>query len=349
MIPWEYTETELWRIGEANVSLFHVFGLTAIGETVLAFSEARYGTASDAGSLHDIWMRVSRDGGRSFEKPVILLSNKGHHCWTNPVPVYDRETKRLFLFFSDNDENLRTDSFIMYSDNLGQTWSTPTPVAMPESLPFHLAGPGHGIQLESGRLLVPFWHRRGLDVLADRRGYCVSCLASDDHGISWRMSEMFGQACHASESRIVETDDGLLWVVRPGQPGDTGRYFCRSYDEGDTWTTMQPLAIGPANNCDDGLISFGNIVLLSRISWIEKRRDMEILISTNSGRTFTQRMSLMPGDAMPGYSDLCLLPGNEPTIGLLHCRCNHVLFSRISLQALTSGKHGGTERKVWLG
>lgn len=65
MSSWEYTETELWRHGQDGASLFHVFGLIAVGQTVLAFSEARSGEAGDAGCTHDLWMRKSTDGGRS--------------------------------------------------------------------------------------------------------------------------------------------------------------------------------------------------------------------------------------------------------------------------------------------
>ena len=62
MAKWEYTETELWRHGEDDIAMLHVFGLVSLGKTVLAFCEARYGSGGDSGCPHDIWMRRSTDG-----------------------------------------------------------------------------------------------------------------------------------------------------------------------------------------------------------------------------------------------------------------------------------------------
>ena len=70
-------------------------------------------------------------------------------------------------------------------------------------------------------------------------------------------------------------------------------------------------------------------VLLSRVSRPEKecRRDMEICISHDGGKTFPTHFALPQGDATPGYSDLCAL--DSDTVGLLHCHEGRVLFPRI--------------------
>ena len=88
-------------------------------------------------------------------------------------------------------------------------------------------------------------------------------------------------------------------------------------------------------------------MLLSRIGDPEKRLDMEMRISLDGGVSFTDTFKLMAGDAMPGYSDLCVIEEEQPVIGLLHCRNNHVMFSRISLQTLTGGKYDNTSRNCW--
>lgn len=270
----------------------------------MAFAEARYGDGGDVGCRHDIWMRRSRDGGRSFEESVCLCPSEGSRIWTNPVPVYDGQSGRLFLFYSDNPDNCRTENYLMYSDDWGNHWSAPqrmngwleTGETPP---PFHLAGPGHGIQLtrgeKAGRLIVPFWHRQwGPNRPASERGYCVSALYSDDHGESWHHTAYIGQACMANESRIVETKAGLRWVIRPIGPC---RYTCQSSDGGITWTTPGPMALGPANNCNAGAISvegkagYGDMLLVSRISGLKRRENMEILISLDGGETFVDRLA----------------------------------------------------------
>ena len=364
MSKWEYTETELWRHGENGIALFHVFGVIAVKNMVLALSEAREGNGSDARCPHSIWMRRSIDGGKNFEPTVCLIPAGGVRCLTNAAAVYDREIHRIFVFYAENFQNCATKNFLIYSDDMGVSWSEEESVNdMLETgenpMPLHLTGPGHGIQIKqgefAGRLLMPFWHRRyGVDVPTEKREYCVSALYSDDHGKSWKHTDYVNKKCMANESRIVETRSGLLWVLRAGY-GNPCRFSSFSRDGGVTWSEEVPMAMSPADNCDAGAVEiwtekkgYEDMVLVSRISEKERRWNMEILISYDGGVTFPDSMKLPEGDAMPGYSDLCVIEEEEPVVGLLHCRSDHVLFSRISLQALTAGKYENTKRSVWL-
>ncbi len=360
MSKWEYTETELWRCGQGEVAILHVFGVTAYKNTVLAFAEARYGLGKDADEPHDIWMRRSTDGGRSFEDSVCLVPAKGVHCYTNPTPLWDMHTGRVFLFYSENLQNTHTKNYLIHSDDGGLTWSAPAcinpildNVADPPA--FHLAGPGHGIQLTqgeySGRLLVQFWHRhKGTEVPAEERGYCISTLYSDDHGVTWTHTPCIYNGPNLNESQVAETATDIYWNIRTK---NQVRNQCRSTDGGASWSAPCDSPVPLATVCQAGCIGlqagngYQNTVLVSHVSDTQKRRDMEICISTDGGESFTDAFRLPPGDVMPGYSDLCLLDVTEPTVGLVHCRDSHVLFSRISLQALTGGKFENTTRSVW--
>lgn len=355
MSAWEFTETELWRYNEDNVSIMHVFGCVAFGRNVVAFCEAREGDGSDAECAHSIYMRRSENGGKTFEDNVVLVPSHGN-CYVNPTPVYDEKSRRLFLFFAQNLGNSVTQNYIMYSDNAGITWTHPQNITAAlsdvEGCRFHLAGPGHGTQLKSGRLIVPFWHRsHGVEVPKEQRGYCVSFLYSDDSGKTWNHSPRFGYDCLANESRITQTKDKLIWNVR----GATfNRYESYSTDDGDSWTEFSVAPIPPACRCDGSLVSldaggnYQDTVLFSHPSRTDARADMEVLISRDGGVTFDDKLSLMTGDAMPGYSDMCIIKEGDPVVGLVHARSNHVLFSRISMQTLTNGKYEKTERNVWI-
>ena len=365
MSSWEYTETEVFRHGTREYSLFHVFGLIAVKNNVIVWAEARKGSAKDAGEIHDIAMCTSRDGGRTFG-PMQIMDLGETSCYTSPTPVYDSTADRLFLFYTKNDENLRTINEIIFSDDLGKTWSEPQNInsvleAENPELCLHIPGPGHGICLKhgghKGRLLVQFWHlKKDSDRKAWEGGDTSSLLYSDDHGLTWQQTGWIGRDFYANESRLVETRYDLVRVMRPGVQANLryNRYISRSTDDGMTWSDPEVMPVSPSNWCDDGAVSvsgksgYEDMVLMSRPSCTEKRHDMEILLSTDGGRTFPGHCALPRGDAMPGYSDLCVIQEKEPVIGLLHCRCNHVLFSRISLQTVTGGQYEGTSRDVWL-
>ena len=353
MSSWEYTETELWRYNTNGVSIYHVFGSIAFSRNVLVFAEAREEDGGDANCPHSIVMRRSDNGGKSFYPSVELVPSHGN-CYVNPTPLYDKQTRRLFLFFAQNIGNGMTQNYVMYSDNAGVTWSRPQNItpALDKEFVFNIPGPGHGTQLKNGRLLLPLWHRKyGVELPKEERGYCLSYLVSDDHGKTWDHKGFFGQNCLTNESRITETADRLIWNARGG---DSYRYESYSYDGGDSWTEFAMAPIPPARKCDSSMVSlsagggYEDTVLFSHVSHPEKRNDIEILISRDGGRHYDDALRLMQGDAMPGYSDMGVLYEDCPVVCLVHARNNHVLFSRISMQTLTGGKFENTTRNVWI-
>ncbi len=352
MNRWEYTECELWRHSKGEVSIMHLFGTVAIGNTVLIFAEARHGKGGDANCAHDIYMKKSVDGGKSFLDNRNLLDSFGKICYVNPVPVYDKNIDRLFLFYAINKVNTATENYYIFSDNKGDSWSDPVDITVSlqnGGMPFNLPGPGHGIQLKNGRLLIPFWHRKfGPETELEKRGYCLSMLYSDDHGANWSQNGFFGEACLANESRIAETSDSLIWNARTFSQN---RFEAKSLDGGLSWSEFTVSPLPPAVPCDASIVglnaenSYENTVLFSHVSSTEERKDMEICISLNGGKSYDNSFKLMTGDAIPGYSDLSVI--DETTVGLVHARNNHVLFSRISMEALTGGDFDKVSRNPW--
>lgn len=339
-----YSDTVLWQHGKEGYALFHVFGMINKGDTILCFAEARR-VGKDAGEAHDIVMRRSRDGGKTFAESITVFGDG--RCLVNPTPIYDATTGRVLLFFAENLENKKTVLYLSHSDDLGTTWSAPRDlthtITQKKDTTFHLPGPSHGIQLQkspyTGRLLLQLWHR-GPDVTPPRteRGYCASILYSDDHGEHWTHLPTLGMELCTNESSLCETDTGVLWTLR----SFGGRHaFTESTDGGLTWSEVKAMPLPPAFSCQAGLISLPDLqnsaatVLLSRVSRPEKecRRNMEICISRDGGNSFPAHFKLPKGDATPGYSDLCVLDGGK-AVGLLHCHEGKVLFTRIPAEKL---------------
>lgn len=362
---WEYSESQIWKISGDAITLYHVFGLTTTKSgVVLAFCEAREGAAADAGA-HHLFMRRSLDQGRTFGEHISLIPLEGDTCNGNPLPVADMETGRVYFFWSVYREMEGSLIYRMHSDDDGLTWSNPQMVNdlfdnsdVPR--PFHCPSPGHGIQIQhgpyAGRLIAPFWHRqKTARDPAPERGYCASTVYSDDHGATWKNGEFSGMTGFLNETRIAEVldENGESLLILQGRSLDNHphRQQMFSRDGGITWTMPGPMPVDPATVCDAGILSFSdgdkmqNTLLVSRVSHLKKRQDMEILISLNGGKSYEMKFLLPRGDAMPGYSDLTLLP--DGTIGLLHARHDHILFSRISLETLTNGWYSGTRRNVF--
>ena len=76
-----------------------------------------------------------------------------------------------------------------------------------------MPGPGHGIQLITGRLLLQTWNRTALGKIdkegkfistaLEKRRYGVSTIYSDNHGKTWHFGSSFGENIHMNESCIV--------------------------------------------------------------------------------------------------------------------------------------------------
>jgi sialidase-1 len=144
--------------------------------SVLAYCEARKHSKADWGEI-EIHLRRSTDGGRTWDaprqiahagprlarNPVALAKKSGgpnDQTVNNPVAIADCVTGAVHLLYCI--EYMRC--FHLRSDDDGRTWSRPVEItaAFDTFRPAYdwkviATGPGHGIQLRTGRLLVPVW------------------------------------------------------------------------------------------------------------------------------------------------------------------------------------------------
>src|SRR5438552_1926843 len=124
--------------------------------TVLAICEGRKKSTSDSGNI-DLVLRRSTDGGKTWE-PLRVIIDDGDNTAGNPCPVVDRQTGTIWLPFCRNNREV----LVTFSRDEGETWSKPENITSQVSEPrwtWYATGPGHGIQLRDGRLLVPCDHK----------------------------------------------------------------------------------------------------------------------------------------------------------------------------------------------
>ena len=278
--------------------------------------------------------------------------------WTNIAPIADYTTGRIFFFYALSEgaisgKNMQryTRVFYKYSDDDGLSWSDRTEVTdllnvKKDGTPnvdeqgnrmtdingfpcdyhgraFHMPGPGHGIQLKSGRLLLQLWNRTALGTLdneqtlvqipVSERKYGICTIYSDDHGKTWKYGSSFGEDLHMNESRMAESDNGDVYInARYTVEGSNAyRAVAVSHDGGINWTDARIDEGFPfTNQCDGGLVKLTcegkSCLLYSNNNSPEGRKNLTVRLSYDDGQTWPVRKTVDEGAAL--YSDLAVLP-----------------------------------------
>lgn len=195
-----FEEVDVFPAGMGGVSLYRIPGVvTTKSGTVLAYCEARLDGRSDWGEI-EIHLRRSKDDGRTWSDPVNI-AHKGERIEgnprkasggekeqtvNNPVAIVDRDSGAIQFLYCVNYARC----FSMQSTDDGLTWSDPVEITSAfegfrETYDWKViaTGPGHGIQMPSGRMVVPIWLAYG-DV-GDHNPSAAATIYSDDAGQSW--------------------------------------------------------------------------------------------------------------------------------------------------------------------
>jgi len=279
------------------------------GSMVLAFCEGRRHTGSDDDEI-DLLVRRSSDGGRTWEPQQVVVSDGDRTCG-NPCPVVDEQTGTVWLLFcKDNQEVLVT-----RSDDDGLRWSDPVEITDSVKDPawsYVGTGPGHGVQLASGRLLVPSWcdetpgpvrwrQQPGSGMGAVQSSYA---LFSDDHGESWQRGEMLTRDA-SDECEAVETTDGSVYMTMRSRQGRKCRGFAWSRDGGESWSEVEYDASLLEPSCQGGIVRLDQArVLMTHPSCPDRRERLVVQVSEDECRSWREDRVLEEGYA--GYSDLAI-------------------------------------------
>lgn len=272
---------------------------------ILAMAEARVNGSLDDGDI-DVVMKTSKDGGKTWsDMSSVRTWDDGIGKIGNATPVFDSTTGIIHLFHIAGTDKASYETFVMKSEDGGNTWDEP--VLIGEGFP----GPGHGIQVNGGqydgRLVIPGY----------LNGQSFVWL-SDDHGESWYKS---GTASMGDESEITQIDgDGnLIMVTRTPIPASKPhdliyKRLSWSTDGGLTWTESEENLDLPSPICMSSIVT-GNDGLLyySYPATHYSRSDMTIAKSDDKGQSWQDIKKVYDGPA--GYSELGVL--SDDTLGLL--------------------------------
>ena len=350
--------------------------------TVLAFVEARKNSSGDWGT-QDIMMRRSTDSGQTWEEPRVIarvkgkiqqnevaftqnLAKPGEVTYNNIVPIVDRKNGVVHFLFCV--EYAR--AYYMRSDDDAMTFSEPVDITgtfekfrSEYDWKVLATGPGHGIQLENGRLVVPVWLSDGTGGHAHRPSI-VSVIYSDDAGKTWERGDVVvrhPELKNPSETLALQLTDGRVMLNIRNESPEHRRAVSYSEDGATGWTTpvfhdelVEPVCMGSLIRLSAQPRDSRNRVLFAnpdsneprdpeRPEGNHKRQNVTVRLSYDEGRTWPVKKSIER--AVSGYSDLatgpdgtifCIYERGTPTDRGTHVK--YVTVARFDLAWLTDGK-----------
>jgi sialidase-1 len=340
-----FERLDLFQVGDDPAySIYHIPGIvvTARG-TVLAWCEARKrpAGASDWDDVR-ILLRRSTDDGKTWGPSRSIADVPGPKAknphalrlkgvvpdsvtYNNPVLIADRDGTVHMVFCL---EYMRC--FYQRSEDDGLTWSAPTEItrafeASKKDYAWTVlaTGPNHGIQLQSGRLIVPVWLSTGTGGNAHRPSVTAT-IYSDDGGRTWGAGEVAvpctEEWINPSEAVAIELTDGRVMINVRSESKAHRRLVTISPDGSSGWSTprfddalLEPICMAGLARYDHGgkkLLLFSNPHNMDRADGKAEpgvgrdRKNLSVKVSRDEGRTWDTSKTIEPGPSM--YSDLAV-------------------------------------------
>jgi len=334
-------EQTLFAAGQDGVTLYRIPGIVVTSKgTVLAYCEARRDSRSDWGEI-EVHLRRSTDGGKTWE-PARHIAHHGpriegnphkpdggerEQTVNNPVAIVDRVTGAIEFLYCINYARC----FSMRSTDDGVSWGEPVeitetfrPFAKHYDWNVIATGPGHGIQLRSGRLVVPIWLAYGK--LGDHKPSASGTIFSDDHGKTWQAGEIAvpneGDFGNPNESIAAELSDGRVLFVARNVSAANRKLITISPDGASDWSRpafhpelWEPICMASivTHPSAPGTLIFSNPHTLARDAAGQerpgvngKRENLTIKLSHDDGQSWPVSRTLEAGPS--AYSDLAVLP-----------------------------------------
>lgn len=335
--------------GDDGVAAYRIPGLvTSKNGTLIATYDIRHDNAYDLQGDIDVGISRSSDGGLTWG-PMITAMDMGEYGGLpqdvngigDPCIVVDEVSGDILLFAAwthggkagqaawwtagDGFEPAQTPQLMMArSRDDGLSWSIPvnlTRQIKQEAWHFTFQGPGRGITMADGTLVVPFQHQE-----ADRTP-AAGVMYSTDGGATWQVHEY--AKINTTESQVAEVEPGVL-MLNMRDNRKTGRAVYVTNDMGRTWEphASDGQLVEPV--CMASLLKAGNLLLFSNPSDPEQRRNLTIQISEDGGISWTRRLLLDEGYGW-GYSCLTLI--DKHTVGILYESSQaHMTFQAVRLK-----------------
>jgi sialidase-1 len=372
-------KADIFESGKDGYELYRIPGLAVTKKgTVLAYCEARKTGRGDWGAI-DIYLRRSEDHGRTFgprakiaevpgphqKNPMAAAQNlgkAGEVTYNNPVAIPDAKTGAVHFVFCY--EYMR--AFYMRSDDDGRTFTAPVEITATfdefrreYAWKVLATGPGHGIQLRNGRLVIPVWISTATGGHAHRPSVTAT-IYSDDHGKTWKRGGIAipdtPEFIIPNETCAVELRSGGVLLNARSESKAHRRILVTSKDGATGWSKpkfhpdlLEPVCMGSMARLSKNRLLFSNPdnLEVSRGKPVDgknrDRRNLTVKLSYDESATWPVKRVIEPG--WSGYSDLAV--ARDRTILCLyergglgddHFRTAALTLARFNLEWLSDGK-----------
>lgn len=337
---------ELFPPGMNGIALYRIPGIVCSSQgTLLAYCEARRNGKSDWGEI-EVHMRRSTDGGASWTEPMSIAhrgpriegnprkdNTEGSREQTvnNPVAIASRRNNQIVMLYCVNYSRC----FCIKSQDDGLSWTEPREITATFE-PFRqqydwqviATGPGHGIQIGSGRMLVPIWLAYGKK--GDHAPSAAAIIYSDDEGESWQAGEIVfpnrPPFTNPNETTVSELSTGEVMLICRSPSKPNRKLVSTSHNGASDWTEpvfhpslLEPICMASivAYPKQPGMQLFSNPHSVAIDNQTGKeipaskgpRRNLSIKLSYDDGKSWPVNKTLAAGPS--AYSDLAVMPNGE--------------------------------------
>lgn len=364
-------EVDVFVSGVGGYAMYRIPGVVVTPKgTIITYCEARKTGKSDWDAI-DVLVRRSNDGGKTWldpqhvahhgdpvpKNPLAIKQKLGlqpEPTVNNPICVVDQKSGRVTMLYCVEYSRC----FAIHSDDDGATFSKPRDITaavekLRDEYPWFVVaiGPGHGIQLKSGRLIAAIWLSTGEGGHAHRPSV-TSTIYSDDAGETWSVGEIAARPTETivnpNETTLAELSDGRVMLNIRSESKPNRRLITTSADGAKGWSKpefdealVEPICMASLLRVGQGeksmLLYSGPDNLESGRSPMPKpgtgrdRKNMTVQLSRDDGKTWLTKRVIEPGPS--AYSDLAI--GPDGRVHLFFERCSESgtgsAYARLSL------------------
>lgn len=265
--------------------------------SLVAYYECRK-TDSDWSEI-DLKIIKSTDDGQNW---ITVKTVKGNgKTLNNPVMIVNGNT--LHMLYCENYK--RVFHSVSYDD--GENWSERDEITDVFGNIEHTVvalGPGHGITLQDGIMLIPVWFALNNENKKAHRPSFISTLYSKDNGKTWHVGEIIKAdfLINPSECALgILSDSSVIMSIR-NENDCRLRCFAKSPNGYENWlvTGFDERFSDPI--CQGSMINLENVLYHINCDDKNERKSLTIKITDDNFNT-VKKLKI---DACGGYSDICI-------------------------------------------